>query len=135
MTIHLPRGVENSIEAAVHGGHFATADEAVVAAWRVFEHGSITATGGAGISDVPADRDFYYGGGGGGGGTVQITGTYNIPPVVNLGLINVSGGAGSHSGSPGFVAITTLPEPTSLIPAMTSLLAALAYAWHRRRAA
>jgi Arc/MetJ-type ribon-helix-helix transcriptional regulator len=37
MTIHLPKDVETSIEAAVHGGHFASADDAVVAAWRVFE--------------------------------------------------------------------------------------------------
>jgi len=37
MTIHLPRDVENSIVAAVQSGHFASADDAVVAAWRVFE--------------------------------------------------------------------------------------------------
>jgi hypothetical protein len=29
--------VERSIEAAVHGGHFASAEDAVAAAWRVFE--------------------------------------------------------------------------------------------------
>ena len=37
MTIRLPKDVENSIEAAVHSGRFASADDAVVAAWRVFE--------------------------------------------------------------------------------------------------
>jgi Arc/MetJ-type ribon-helix-helix transcriptional regulator len=37
MNINLPKDVENSIEAAVHGGHFASADDAVTAAWRVFE--------------------------------------------------------------------------------------------------
>jgi Arc/MetJ-type ribon-helix-helix transcriptional regulator len=36
MTIHLPKDVENSIEAAVHSGHFASADDAVAAAWRAF---------------------------------------------------------------------------------------------------
>ena len=37
MTIHLPQDVENSIGAAVDSGHFASPDDAVVAAWRVFE--------------------------------------------------------------------------------------------------
>ena len=37
MTIQLPKDVESSIEAAVHGGHFTSADDAVAAAWRVFE--------------------------------------------------------------------------------------------------
>ena len=37
MTIHLPKDVENSIEAAVHSGWFASADDAVAAAWRTFE--------------------------------------------------------------------------------------------------
>jgi Arc/MetJ-type ribon-helix-helix transcriptional regulator len=37
MTIHLPQDVENAIVAAVHSGHFASPDDAVVAAWRVFE--------------------------------------------------------------------------------------------------
>src|SRR5438046_10229 len=37
MTIHLPEDVENSIEAAVQSGHFASADDAMAAAWRVFE--------------------------------------------------------------------------------------------------
>ena len=37
MTIHLPKDVERSIEAAVHTGHFASADDAIAAAWRAFE--------------------------------------------------------------------------------------------------
>ena len=37
MTIHLPEDVERSIEAAVHSGHFASANDAVAEAWRVFE--------------------------------------------------------------------------------------------------
>jgi Arc/MetJ-type ribon-helix-helix transcriptional regulator len=37
MTIHLPKDVEHSIQAAVHGGHFASAADAVAAAWRIFE--------------------------------------------------------------------------------------------------
>ncbi len=37
MTIHLPDDVERSIEEAVHSGHFASADDAVAAAWRAFE--------------------------------------------------------------------------------------------------
>jgi len=37
MTIHLPKDVETSIEAAVQRGNFASADDAVAAAWRAFE--------------------------------------------------------------------------------------------------
>ncbi len=37
MTIHLPRDVESSIEAAVHGGLFASIDEALAEAWRCLE--------------------------------------------------------------------------------------------------
>jgi Arc/MetJ-type ribon-helix-helix transcriptional regulator len=41
MTIHLPKDVERSIEAAVHNGHFASVDDAVAAAWRVFEQAKL----------------------------------------------------------------------------------------------
>ena len=34
MTIHLPKDVERSIEAAVHGGLFASIDDALAEAWR-----------------------------------------------------------------------------------------------------
>ena len=37
MTIHLPKDVEHSVEAAVHSGHFASVDDAIVAAWRLFQ--------------------------------------------------------------------------------------------------
>ncbi len=37
MIIHLPEDVERSIKAAVHSGHFASADDAVATAWRAFE--------------------------------------------------------------------------------------------------
>lgn len=37
MTIQLPKDVEMAIEAAVHGGQFASVNDAVIAAWRVFE--------------------------------------------------------------------------------------------------
>ena len=36
MTIHLPADLESSISAAVHGGHFASADELVAEAVRSF---------------------------------------------------------------------------------------------------
>lgn len=35
MTIHLPKDIERSIEAAVHGGHFASLDEAMAEAARL----------------------------------------------------------------------------------------------------
>ncbi len=37
MTIHLPKDVANSVEAAVHSGHFAAVDDALAEAWRSFE--------------------------------------------------------------------------------------------------
>lgn len=37
MTIHLPQDVENSINAEVLSGHFATPDDALAAAWRAFQ--------------------------------------------------------------------------------------------------
>ena len=40
MTIHLPKDVESSIEAAVHSGHFASADDALATAWRAFQQHS-----------------------------------------------------------------------------------------------
>ena len=36
MTIHLPKDVESSIKAAVQGGLFASADDAMAEAWRAF---------------------------------------------------------------------------------------------------
>ena len=37
MTIHLPPEIENSIQAAVHNGHFASVDAAVAEEWRAFQ--------------------------------------------------------------------------------------------------
>jgi Arc/MetJ-type ribon-helix-helix transcriptional regulator len=37
MTIHLPEDVERSIETAVQSGRFASANDAVAAAWRSFQ--------------------------------------------------------------------------------------------------
>ena len=37
MTIHLPKDVEISINAEVLGGHFASVDDAIAAAWRAFQ--------------------------------------------------------------------------------------------------
>jgi hypothetical protein len=37
MTIHLPPEIENSIQAAVHSGHFASVEAALAEAWRAFE--------------------------------------------------------------------------------------------------
>jgi Arc/MetJ-type ribon-helix-helix transcriptional regulator len=36
MTINLPKDVESSINAEVLSGHFASVDDAITAAWRVF---------------------------------------------------------------------------------------------------
>jgi Arc/MetJ-type ribon-helix-helix transcriptional regulator len=36
MTIHLPKDVESSINAEVMSGHFASADDAIAAAWRAY---------------------------------------------------------------------------------------------------
>ncbi len=37
MTIHLPKDVETSVEAAVHSGYFASVDDALAEAWRTFQ--------------------------------------------------------------------------------------------------
>jgi Arc/MetJ-type ribon-helix-helix transcriptional regulator len=37
MTIHLPKDVESSINAAVHGGQFPSVDEALAEAWRCLQ--------------------------------------------------------------------------------------------------
>ena len=36
MTIQLPPDIESSIQAAVHSGHFASVDDALAEAWRVY---------------------------------------------------------------------------------------------------
>ncbi len=50
MTIHLPPEIERSIQAAVHGGYFASVDDALAEAWRTFQQHRrppAAATGGA----------------------------------------------------------------------------------------
>jgi Arc/MetJ-type ribon-helix-helix transcriptional regulator len=42
MTIHLPEDVERSIEAEVRRGSFASADDALATAWRLFQRGKPT---------------------------------------------------------------------------------------------
>ena len=37
MTIHLPEDVESSIQAAIHGGLFASVDDAITEAWRCLQ--------------------------------------------------------------------------------------------------
>ena len=37
MTIHLPEDIAHSIEAAVQGGDFASAEDALAEAWRTFQ--------------------------------------------------------------------------------------------------
>ena len=37
MTIHLPPDIESSIQAAVHSRHFASVDDALAEAWRLFQ--------------------------------------------------------------------------------------------------
>jgi Arc/MetJ-type ribon-helix-helix transcriptional regulator len=49
MTIHLPEDVENSINAEVLSGHFATADDALAAAWRAFQQQRGQGSSGKGI--------------------------------------------------------------------------------------
>jgi Arc/MetJ-type ribon-helix-helix transcriptional regulator len=57
MTIHLPKEVESSIEAAVHSGHFASVDEAVAEAWRSFQRHRHTAVPTPGLGLIGALRD------------------------------------------------------------------------------
>jgi Arc/MetJ-type ribon-helix-helix transcriptional regulator len=54
MTIHLPKDVERSIEAAVHDGRFASADAALAAAWRAFVGHGVPPTAAA-ADDSAAD--------------------------------------------------------------------------------
>ena len=60
MTIHLPKDIESSIEAAVHSGHFASADELVALAVRSFlrQPKSLHAdTGPGSVGATPDDPD------------------------------------------------------------------------------
>jgi Arc/MetJ-type ribon-helix-helix transcriptional regulator len=54
MTIHLPKDVESSVEAAVDHGHFASVDEALAEAWRCLQRQQQTLEVGPGTaSEIP----------------------------------------------------------------------------------
>jgi Arc/MetJ-type ribon-helix-helix transcriptional regulator len=60
MTIHLPEDVESSINAEVVRGHFASADDAITAAWRAFQrqrHEHPVAQPQSGLGSIGALRD------------------------------------------------------------------------------
>ena len=57
MTIHLPKDIESSIEAAVHSGHFASADELVAQAVRSFLRQPKSPQANAGLGSIGAMRD------------------------------------------------------------------------------
>jgi Arc/MetJ-type ribon-helix-helix transcriptional regulator len=60
MTIHLPKDVESSIEAAVHSGHFASIDDAHAETWRCFQRQQVpqhTKSGGDNLGLIGALRD------------------------------------------------------------------------------
>jgi Arc/MetJ-type ribon-helix-helix transcriptional regulator len=57
MTIHLPEDVESSISAAVHSGHFASADELVAQAVRSFLRQQKTPQVDPGLGSIGAMRD------------------------------------------------------------------------------
>jgi hypothetical protein len=57
MTIHLPKEVENSINNEVLSGRFASAEEAIAAAWLAFVHHHPEAVGPTGLGSIGAMRD------------------------------------------------------------------------------
>jgi Arc/MetJ-type ribon-helix-helix transcriptional regulator len=57
MTIHLPKDVESSINAAVHGGQFSSVDEALAEAWRTFQRQKPQAQPSTGQGSIGAMRD------------------------------------------------------------------------------
>ena len=57
MTIHLPKDLETSIEAAVHGGRFASVDEFVAQAVRSFLHQGLPPKADAGLGSIGAMSD------------------------------------------------------------------------------
>ncbi|HWE37764.1 MAG TPA: hypothetical protein VG406_14445 [Isosphaeraceae bacterium] len=57
MTIHLPNDVERSINAAVHSGRFASADELVAQAVRSFLHTPPAPQDAPGLGSIGAMRD------------------------------------------------------------------------------
>ena len=57
MNIHLPKDVESSIEAAVRGGRFASADDALAQAWRAFEQEPRATPRSPGLGSIGSMRD------------------------------------------------------------------------------
>ena len=57
MTIHLPNDVERDILAEVHSGHFASVDEALVQAWRLFQRQRSAPPAAPGLGLIGALRD------------------------------------------------------------------------------
>jgi Arc/MetJ-type ribon-helix-helix transcriptional regulator len=57
MTIHLPKDIESSIEAAVHSGRFASVDDALAQAWRSFQQQRQTPVSTPGMGFIGALRD------------------------------------------------------------------------------
>ena len=57
MTIHLPRDIEQSVEAAVQSGRFASAGAALAEAWRAFEEQHSVSEPASGLGSIGAMRD------------------------------------------------------------------------------
>jgi Arc/MetJ-type ribon-helix-helix transcriptional regulator len=57
MTIHLPKDIESSLEAAVHSGRFASVDDALAEAWRAFQQQSQSPVPTGGMGFIGALRD------------------------------------------------------------------------------
>jgi Arc/MetJ-type ribon-helix-helix transcriptional regulator len=57
MTINLPIDVERSIEAAVHNGRFASVDDAIAEAWRLFLRHPLQPRPTPGLGSIGAMRD------------------------------------------------------------------------------
>jgi Arc/MetJ-type ribon-helix-helix transcriptional regulator len=57
MTIHLPKDVESSVLAAVHGGRFASVDDAIAEAWRAFQGQRQAPVPASGLGMIGALRD------------------------------------------------------------------------------
>lgn len=57
MTVQLPPDIERSIQAAVLSGHFATVDDVLAEAWRLFQRHQQSSTPASGLGLIEALRD------------------------------------------------------------------------------
>lgn len=57
MTIHLPNDIERDILAEVHNGHFASIDDALAEAWRLFRQHRPSSAPASGQGLIGALRD------------------------------------------------------------------------------